>query len=93
MPSDLDELRSENSDRAVIGGKGLVKLCHVTANGRCLVDQVNLETSCGKIERGLNAADPSTNNHDVSEIALSETCLKLLELLFYHSLYLMCFRT
>ena len=31
-------------------------------------NQVDLETGRGKIKRGLNAADPSTDNHDVSKI-------------------------
>jgi hypothetical protein len=84
MPADLDQLGSEYSDGAVIGGKGLVKLGHVAANGRCLVDQINLKTRCGKIKRGLNTADPSTNNHHVSKITLCETFAKLLNLFFFH---------
>jgi hypothetical protein len=38
MPADLDQFGREYSDGAVIGGKGLVKLGHMAANGRCLVD-------------------------------------------------------
>ena len=34
MPADLDQFGREYSHRAVIGGKGLVKLGHMTANGR-----------------------------------------------------------
>src|SRR4030042_460640 len=56
MPADLDQFGCEYSDGAVIGGKGLVKLRHMAANGRGLGDQVNLKTSSGKIERGLNTA-------------------------------------
>ena len=84
MPSDLDELGSENSDGAVIGGKGLVKLCHVSANGRRLVNQINLKTRSGKIERRLNTADPSTNDHHVAKITLGETCTKQIDLFFFH---------
>jgi hypothetical protein len=73
IPADLDQFGREYSDGAVIGRKGLVELGHMAANGRCLVDQVNLETCIGKIERGLNTADPSTHNHDVSEIPACET--------------------
>jgi hypothetical protein len=50
IPADLDQFGREYSDGAVIGGKGLVKLGHMAANGRCLVDQVNLKTSSGKIK-------------------------------------------
>jgi hypothetical protein len=73
IPADLDQFGREYSNGAVIGGKGLVKLGHMAANGRCLVDQVNLKTSSGKIKRGLNTADPSTDNHYVSKITACET--------------------
>jgi len=33
MPADLDQFGRENSHRAVIGGKGLVKLGHMATNG------------------------------------------------------------
>jgi hypothetical protein len=73
IPADLDQFGREYSNGAVIGGKGLVKLGHMATNGRCFVDQVNLKASIGKIKRGLNTADPSTNNHDVSKITFCET--------------------
>ena len=84
MPADLDQFGREYSNGAVIGGKGLVKLGHMAANGRCLVDQVNLKTSSGKIKRGLNTADPSTDNHNISKITVCETFTKLFNLFFFH---------
>ena len=36
MPADLDQFGREYSHRAVIGGKGLVKLGHMAANARPL---------------------------------------------------------
>jgi hypothetical protein len=86
MPADLDQFGREYSDGAVIGRKGLVKLGHMAANGRRLVDQVDLKTRSGKIERGLNATDPSADNHDVSKITLCETLTKLFNLFFFHLL-------
>ncbi len=73
MPADLDQFGCKDSDGAVVGGKGLVKLGHMAANGRGLVDQVNLKTRTGKIKRGLNTADPSADNHHVSKMAACET--------------------
>jgi len=70
IPADLDQLGREYSHGAVIGRKGLVKLGHMAANGRRLVHQVNLETRSGKIKRGLNTTDPSSDNHHVSQMAL-----------------------
>jgi hypothetical protein len=70
MPADLDQFRCEDSHGAVIGGKGLVQLGHVPPDARGLFNQVNLETGGRKIKGGLNAADPSTHNHDVSKRAV-----------------------
>jgi hypothetical protein len=84
MPADLDQFGREYSNGAVIGGKGLVKLGHMAADGRCLVDQVNFKTSSGKIKRGLNTADPSTDNHNISKIPLCETFQKPFNVFFFH---------
>ncbi|OPY85443.1 MAG: hypothetical protein A4E65_00117 [Syntrophorhabdus sp. PtaU1.Bin153] len=81
MPADLDQFGCEYSHGAVIGRKGLVELGHVAAYARGLFDQVHLETGSGKIEGGLDAADPSTNNHDISEVILSEIFAQLLNIL------------
>jgi len=82
MPADLDQLWREYSHGAVIGGKGLVKLGHVAPDARRFFNQVNLKTSSSKIKRGLNTADPSTNNHYVSNISVSRTVTKLLNFFF-----------
>jgi hypothetical protein len=84
MPADLDQFRCEDSHGAVISGKGLVKLSHMPPDARGLFDQVNLETGCSKIKRGLNATDPSAHNHDISKIAVRETLTKLCNLFFFH---------
>jgi hypothetical protein len=73
MPADLDQFGCKYSYGAVVGGKGLVKLGHMAAYGRCLVNQVYLETRSGKVKRGLNSADPSADNHHISEIPAFET--------------------
>jgi hypothetical protein len=73
MPADLDQFGREYSDGAVIGRKGLVELGHMATNGRGLVDQVNLKTRSGKIKRGLNTADPSTDHHHITKMTACET--------------------
>ena len=77
MPADLDQFRREYSHGAVIGGIGLVKLGHMAANGRSLLNQINLKARSGKIKGGLNTADPPTDNHDVSKIAVCGTYKKI----------------
>jgi hypothetical protein len=76
MPADLDQFGCKYSYGAVIGGKGLVKLGHMAANGRCLVHQIDLKTGSGKIKRGLDPTDPSTDNHYITEMTAFETLAK-----------------
>jgi hypothetical protein len=73
IPADLDQFGCENSYRAVIRGKGLVKLGHVAANGRRTVHQIDLETRSRQIERGLDPADPSADHHHVAKMTVCET--------------------
>jgi hypothetical protein len=68
VPADLDQFRRENSHRAVVGGKGLVQLGHVPADTGTFLNQVNLKPGSGKVQRGLDSADPSADNHYVSKI-------------------------
>ena len=72
MPADLDQFGCEYSDGAVVGRKRLVQLGHMAADGRRLVDQVNLKARSGKIKRGLNTADSSTDNHHIAKIVAFE---------------------
>ena len=64
MPAAFNEFRTLDAHGAVIGGKGLVELGHLAANGRGFVHQENLETRFGKIESGLDAADSSADDCD-----------------------------
>ena len=80
MPADLDQFRRENSHGAVIGGKGLVQLGHVPADGRGLLHQIHPVTRCGKIKSGLNTADPPADHHHIPEMAVSNPFTKLLNL-------------
>jgi hypothetical protein len=84
MPADLDQFGREYSHGAVVGGKGFIKLGHMAPDARRLFDQAYLKTGRGKIKRGLNTADPSTNNHYIPEITLHETFTGLFNLIFFH---------
>jgi len=83
MPADLDQFGCKYSDGAVIGGKGLVQLGHLAANGRCPVDQIDLKTRCREVERGLNTADSPTDNHHITAMTVYGT---IIELVFFHFL-------
>ena len=80
MPADLDQLGCEYSHRAVIGRKGLVELGHVAPDARRPFDEVDFEAGGREIEGGLDAADPSADDHDVSEVILPEVLADLLDI-------------
>jgi hypothetical protein len=82
MPADLDQLGCEYSHRAVVGRKGLIELGHVATDARRFLNQVHLETGGGEVEGCLNTTYPSTDDHDVAEIAISNTRTKLLDVFF-----------
>ena len=56
----LDQLRRQGAHRAVVGGEGLVELGHVAAEGRRLLDQVDLVAALGEVEGALDAGDTTT---------------------------------
>jgi hypothetical protein len=72
VPADLDQFGCKNSNGAVVGGKGLVKLGHVATYGRSLVHQIDLEARGSEIKRGLNATDASTDDHHITEMIAFE---------------------
>ena len=90
MPADLDQFGREYSHGTVIGGEGLVKLGHMAANGRRLVNQINLKTRGAEIKGGLNAADPATDNHDIAKITVRQILANLFYNLFFHFFHSLC---
>jgi hypothetical protein len=87
VPADLDQLGCENSHGTVISWKGLVQLRHVAADARPFFNQVDLKPGGGKIERSLNAADSSANDHHVSKIRISKALARQFSaLLSFHFL-------
>ena len=97
MPADLDQFGRENSGRTLISRKGLVELCHVSTNGRGLLDKIDLKSGRREIEGGLNTANPAANDQDISEMALYGNLQKLFfNIFFFHytrsSSGFICFR-
>ena len=58
----LDQLGRQGAHRAVVGGEGLVELRHVPAEGRRLLDEVDLVPALGEVERALDAGDAATED-------------------------------
>jgi hypothetical protein len=62
----FDKLGRKDAHGTVIGGKGLVQLGHLAADGRPLVHQIDLEAAFGGIQCGLDSAYAGSNHHDGS---------------------------
>jgi hypothetical protein len=65
MPTDIHQFRSQNSEGAVVGWKGFVKLSHFPANSGEPFNKMNLEPHFGKIQGGLHACNSSANHKDI----------------------------
>jgi hypothetical protein len=70
MPAAFEKFWRLDTHGAVIGGEGLIELGHLATDGRRLVNEVDLETGAGKIERSLYTADPAADNQDIAEIII-----------------------
>jgi len=65
MPTDIQQLRRENSDGTVIGWKRLVELRHFPANTRKPFNHVHLDSHFCQVQGSLNSGDPSADNQYV----------------------------
>ncbi len=57
IPGALHQLGREDAHGAVAGGKGLIELGHPPADGGRRIEQIDLETALGEVERGLDAGN------------------------------------
>jgi hypothetical protein len=64
MAADVDQLGADIAHGAIIGREGLVQLGHMPADGRFLLNQVDLEALIGQIQGSLNAGDAAANHHN-----------------------------
>ncbi len=62
VPAGFDQLRRQRTHRTVVGGEGLVELRHVAAEGRRLLDQIDLVPPLGQVEGTLDAGDASAQH-------------------------------
>ena len=58
-------LRRQHAHRAVQRRKGLVKLRHVSADGRLFLNQIDHLTGVGQGQRGVNTANAAADNQHV----------------------------
>ncbi len=62
-PTGLYQLWCQDSDRAIIGWEGLVKLGHNAAHGRLLFNQVYVVSQIGQIKSCLDSSNTTAQNH------------------------------
>ena len=72
----LHELGGLDAHGAVVGGKGLVQLGHVAADGRGRIHQIDLEARGAEIQGGLEAADSASDDHHVAHVAILHLVLE-----------------
>jgi hypothetical protein len=60
MSTDIQHLGREDSDGAVIRGKGFVQLGHLAPDTGKPFYQLHLESHFGKIQRGLDSRDAAS---------------------------------
>ncbi|OPY13067.1 MAG: hypothetical protein A4E69_01837 [Syntrophus sp. PtaB.Bin138] len=70
MPLAFNEFGRFDAHGAVVGGKGLVEMGHLPADGRRFLDKIDLESCRAEIKGRLDPADASTDNHDVAKITV-----------------------
>jgi hypothetical protein len=66
MSTDIHQLGRENSQRAVIGGKGLIQLGHLPADARQAFHHVGRKPHFRKIQGGLNSRNAASYYKDIS---------------------------
>ena len=62
----VHHLGGEDAHGAVIRGKRLVQLCHVAADGRLALDEVDMDAMGSDIERSLDACYSRPDNNHVT---------------------------
>ena len=62
MAPSFDQPRRDGAHGAVVGRESFIQLCHVSADGRLLLDEIDLEALFGQIERGLHPRDATAND-------------------------------
>jgi hypothetical protein len=81
MPTGIQQLRRENSDGAVVGGKGFVQLGHLAADTGQLFHQMDLDAHLSQVQGGLNTGDPTADYHDLfAHCSPHAKCLKFSEM-------------
>jgi hypothetical protein len=65
MSTDIHQLRGQDSEGAVVGGKSLVQLGHLSPNARQLFHQMHLKSHFGKVQGGLDSRNASSDDKNI----------------------------
>ena len=64
MPSGFDKLWADGAHGAVVRGKGLIELGHMSADGGFAIHEVDAETLVSQVETGLHSGNAAAHDHD-----------------------------
>jgi hypothetical protein len=65
MSTDIHQLRREDSEGAIIGGKRFVKLGHLAANAWQSLHEMHLKSHFTQVQRGLDACNTAPNHQHI----------------------------
>jgi hypothetical protein len=63
VPADLDQFGRDDSHGAVVGGEGLIELCHDSANRRGSLHEIHVVAGVRQVQGGLHAGDAAADHH------------------------------
>ena len=66
MAAGLHQLGRKDAHRAVVGGKRLVELGHLAANGWRALDEVDFDTRVSQVQGRLDSSDATTHHERCS---------------------------
>jgi hypothetical protein len=65
MSTDIQHFGRQNSDGAIVSGKGLVQLRHNPTDAGSALHQMDLDAHVAQIQCGLNASNAATDDENV----------------------------
>ena len=87
MSGAFNELGGFNTHGAIIGGEGLIKLSHLSADGRRFIDQVDLKPRLSQVKCSLYTTDSSAYDHDIAVIVFFGIAVHLSFIWFFFQFF------
>ena len=76
VPADLDQFGRDDSHGAVVGGEGLIELCHDPADRGGALHEIHVVAGVRQVQGGLHAGDAAASDENRANPLFSHTYLK-----------------